>query len=75
MTELDLAIVKLYKLHKNRIVMSFNSIYHGVYVEMAITLNKKIKDLSGRNYADFRLSEIEEIIKRDSNTGGEHGKI
>jgi len=66
MTDLDLAIMKLFNLHKTRREMSYASIYQNTYEKMAIELNKKVKDLSGREYIDFSSLEIEDILTKYS---------
>jgi len=40
--------------------MSYQSIYHGVYQDMAIDLSTKLKELTGRDYVEFSDKEIKD---------------
>jgi hypothetical protein len=53
-------LMKLHDLHETRKSMSYASIYHGVYEDIAIKLNTKLFELTGKNYVDFSYQDIED---------------
>jgi hypothetical protein len=56
--ELNL-LTQIFNLHQVRNQMMHASIYHGVYEDMVIGLNQKLRAISGKNYIDYTLQEID----------------
>ena len=54
-------LIKLHDLHETRKSISYSSIYHGVYQDIAIKLNTELLNLTGKNYIDYSKTEIEEV--------------
>jgi hypothetical protein len=71
MYELEL-LVKLKNLHEMRKEMSFASIYHAHYEDMAIELNQKLRSISGKNYIDYTLKELDLAQRVIDRAVGDH---
>jgi hypothetical protein len=52
-------LVKMHHLHKVRRSISHSSIYHQRYVDECIKLNEELVKLTGRNFIDYTIEEVD----------------
>ena len=61
MSEIEL-LDKLYMIHETRKSMFVESVYHNIYLEQAVALNKELEALTGRNYTDYSVDEVKSAM-------------
>jgi hypothetical protein len=56
-------IKELDNLHETRSQMSYCSIYHGQYIDIAIDLNAQLVELTGFDYNEHKAKERSQRVK------------